>query len=283
MKIIIILVCLAVQRFLNVRLSIADFDWFKPYMGLVRKMTGGKELTGYDGLAFTVLPIILLVGVFDLIFGMSTLFSFVFGLAILFYCLDGRNMAKQLVAYLGGGEGDARKEVVGFAIGTVSEATNAQARVVSNSVFQKSLHNVFAVLFWYYILGVFGALLYFVVRLVWTRASASDAELVGLTDSSATVLGVLDWVPVRLSGLGYALVGAFGNVFGSLMKNIVAGTSSNDSLTAEFGLIGINADPASDEKADVEENKSALELAFRAQIVWVVVIGVFCLLSLALQ
>lgn len=281
MKIIIILVCLAVQRFLNVRVSIADYDWFKPYLGLVRKMTGGKELSGYDGLAFTVLPIVLLLGVFDLIFGMSPILSFVYALLIVFYCLDGRDMAGQLKACLGGGEGDARKEVVDFAIGTVPESPNGQARAVSNSIFQHSLHLVFAVLFWYWLLGVFGAILYYVVRLVWVRASSSDAELVGLTDSSALVLGVLDWVPVRLAGVSYALVGAFGNVFSSLMKNIVGGLNTGDKLSAEFGLVGISADPASDEKADVEENKSALELVFRAQIVWVVVIGVFVLLAMA--
>jgi len=281
MKVIIILACLAVQRFLGVRLSLADFDWFKPYMGLVRKINGGKELSGYDGLAFAVLPAVLLIGILDLIFSLHTVLGFVFALAVVFYCLDGRDMARRLKAYLGSGEGDPQKELLAFVGTNLPESTNAKARVVSNTIFQESMHRVFSVLFWYMLLGVFGAFLYFMVQMVSQRARSSDPELVGLTDSSTLVLGILDWVPVRLTGLGYALVGAFGKVFGGWMKNIVTGTGTADRLAAEFGLAAINADFASDEKANIEENKSALEIVFRAQIVWIVVIAVLCFLALA--
>ena len=84
-------------------------------------------------------------------------------------------------------------------------------------MFLKSYQKIFAPLAWYFIAGPIGLTLYVVVETL--RAQLSTQKYFIL------VAGILDWVPVRLAGLTFALAGNFGAVFKDLMKEFFPGVS----------------------------------------------------------
>lgn len=305
MKLIIVLICLGVQRYLNINFSLADYNWFKPYSDLL-KGSVGKMLNGYVGVAIVVLPVVIVVWLLSLLFSgvVFGLLSLVISIGVLFYCMDGRDLSGQLSAYLGGSENKASAEVAASeanpkavegsessaspkaasADQQVADFLNADvptgqaetARAITTAVFTKSLHFVFSVLFWFLLLGTFGALLYFMVA---TIQQYADQEFPEMKEANGVVLGVLDWVPVRLLGLSMALVGSFAAVFGRWMKSLTAGIEQSNQFATDFGLSALGKDSQDVQSADVEENKSALELVFRSLVVWVVVVAVLTIVA----
>ena len=61
MKLLVVLICIGIQRFLNIRFSLSELDWFKPYRDLIQKTFGQSLMKGYVGLAIVVLPVAVLV------------------------------------------------------------------------------------------------------------------------------------------------------------------------------------------------------------------------------
>jgi len=278
MKLIIILLCLGLQRYLNINVSLADYDWFKPYTDIIKK-SAEKLLNGYVGVAVVALPVVVVVWLIHAALGGVAygILGLVISVVVLFYCMDGHDLTDNLKTYLGmSQEGDADKEVSDFLGGNVPEGAAEKVRAITDVTFTKSLHNVFSVLFWYLILGTFGALLYFMVSLINKNA---DKEFPAMKEANALVLGVLDWIPVRLLGLSMALVGSFGSVFGRWMKALTAGLERSNEFATEFGLAAIGKDPAKVDDADVQENKDALAIVFRALIVWVVFVALLTIVA----
>ena len=112
---------------------------------------------------------------------------------------------------------------------------------------------------------------------------ADDASLSEESDTSLNrcmnkILGVLDWVPVRLVGLSYALVGHFGSVFKSWLKKLLQGVSNTQELVAEWGMIALKQAGTPDiststtQAAPNTQQAEAITLIDRSLIVWLVVI-----------
>lgn len=131
---------------------------------------------------------------------------FAFGLLVLLYSLGRGNMHAQLDAYL---ERWSRGDLE--AAYRAAEATmhiDARARVddvvslharVRKAVLYTALVRWFAVVFWFYLLGPAAGLFY---RLVQLHVAKDAAPL-------QKVLFWLEWLPVRLLGLAFAITGHF--------------------------------------------------------------------------
>lgn len=285
MKLLIVLICMGIQRYLNIRFSLSDMDWFKPYRGLVSKTLGQSGmLKGYIGLAIFVLPIAVLVWILNGILSGSLLLELIVGAAIVFYCLDARDIGSQISNYLSGGKAEKGKtseeELAGFLKGSVPKSASDQARAVSTQISLVTQHHVFSVLFWYLFLGVFGAVVYFLVHRIAHEAEHKDSDVADVADASRFAQAIMAWVPVRLAGLSLGVVGAFGTLFNQWMKNIAGGLDLEQKLPVIFGLSAVNADLEKADKASVEENKGLLDLVFKAEIVWIAAFGLFALISL---
>lgn len=272
MALIIILAVLGVQWFVGIRCAMSDFDWFGPYVEFLHK---NLEKTGmwnsFSGLAFVVLPILLVVALVDYMFhdSFGRVLEFLFSLLILWYCLDARNPADRLSGYFSGNK--AEKEVKEFVGSTLPKTDEGVARKVSETIFSNALSNIFSMLFWFMLTGPVGVALYYLVSLV---AEQSVKPAKPLSDAAKMVMGVLDWAPVRLLGLSFALMGSFGSVFVYWMKNLVTGLEGAHKLAIDYGLIANGANPDSDKGASAQEAKDAAGLCFRALIVWLVLLAV---------
>jgi membrane protein required for beta-lactamase induction len=285
MKLLIVLICIGIQRYLNIRFSLSELDWFKPYRALVKSLLGSTGLLkGYIGLAIIVLPVAFLVWLLNFILGGSAVIALVIGAVVLFYCLDARDLSKQIPTYLGGAKTEAGKsaddELKAFLQETLPTSATDRARAVSSKILLWTQHHVFSVLFWYMLLGVFGVVTYYLVHRLTHEAVHKDSDAVDYLEASRVVQGAMAWVPVRLAALAYGAVGSFGSVLNQLMKNLVGGLDLDQKLPVIFGLSSVNADVEKSDKATVEENQSILAAVFKAEIVWVVAIALISLISL---
>ena len=285
MKFFIILLCIGIQRFLNIRFSLPEMDWFKPYRALVQKTLGQSGLMkGYIGLAIIVLPIAVLVWLLNMIFGGSLAIGFVISAIVIFYCLDARDLSNQISNYLSGGKNEkgksADEELQAFLKTSLPISPTDKARAVSSKILLWSQHHVFSVIFWYVLFGLFGAVVYFLVHRLAHEAANKDSDAAAYADASQVVQAIMAWVPVRLAGLSLGAVGAFGAVLSQWMKNIAGGLDLEQKLPVIFGLSAINADVEKSDKASVEENKSILDVVFKAEVVWVAAVALISLILL---
>lgn len=133
------------------------------------------------------------------------------------------------------------------------DATKLNHNAPQQQIFNRAHEYVFNVLFWYAVFGVYGISIYIPIALL----SANNK-------AAATMKIWLDWIPVRLISLTYALIGHFADEFDLLHKYFLGGVSQTKSLKQQMGKVAIKTD----------DSKHAISLIHRAVILWLVVIAV---------
>ena len=90
-------------------------------------------------------------------------------------------------------------------------------------------NQLFAVIFWYIVLGPIAILLYRLIDL------CQQQDLV--KNSSKCILDLLDWIPARITTLFYLLAGNFQNGFSFWLKMITASPNENAILLNRVGAL----------------------------------------------
>lgn len=230
MSFIVILVCLSAQWFMGLGSSMYQFHWAGSYVKWMGQQFS-KLMKGHGlfGVLVLVLPILIVV---------SLIFTFVYhvlghvgylvlSLLLLWYCVD-------------------------VAILRQKPATASAADLFLNS-YQK----IFAPLLWYFVFGPVGLTLYVVVAIL--RVELRDQHYFVITQ------GVLDWVPIRVVGLTFALAGNFGAVFKLWMSNLLQGVSDNQDQVVTFGESATGSD------------SHAMDLIRRTLLIWLVIMALITL------
>lgn len=233
MLFIVVLICLAVQWFLQFGSAGYQYCWEVQYFQWMRSRC--EALTKGHALFTAILLVLPVVVIASLLF---TLVYHVLGhvgylvlsLALLWYCTD-------LTAF-----------------------KKLPADATSTNLFIQSYQKLFAPLFWYFVFGPVGLVLY--VSVVALRKQTSDQRYFGL------FLGVLDWVPARLFGLSFALVGNFGAVFKEWVKTLSQGIGDNYQPIIVCGEAVISAD-----KKNQDAQSIALALIQRSVLAWLAVMA----------
>jgi len=162
---------------------------------------------------------------------------------------------------------------------------------VEESVCVQANNRLFAVIFWFVLLGPLGAWAYRVTDLVRRRAvfaasreAAESGSSEHLRDAAITLHGWLAWIPARLTAIGYAAAGNFDTALGAWR----APTEQSSDLTSEYNelllaRVGVSALAlGEDEDEDFAERGirgaiAANRLVFRLLMIWAVVIAAMTL------
>ncbi len=275
MSLLIVLLCIGLQRYLDMPVPIIAYNWFKPYVSFLEKFLKSTPLwSGFAGVATVVLPVSLIIALFSFITKgwLLGLFHIGFSTLVLLYCLDARDYSTLLSGYLAKGEvANGHEQAEKFVGHTLPKTEAAAHKALTEAVFTKSLHQVFSILFWFLLLGSFGAVVYFVLALL-----NKTEELKTLHKAGAQILGIMDWVPVRLLGLSFALVGSFSNVYKPWVKALQQRVAKSNELAVTFGLAALGVDG---KKESLDTIQGAIDLCFRSQVVWVVILGLVTVAS----
>lgn len=251
MTFIIVLICIALQRFLKLDSMSHQVHWIEPYTRWMYSKTN-QIAHGHAMVSLLILIIPLLLGIsiiFALIYHLFGSIGYFVGSALLlWYCLDARELKNN--PYEGG---------------NVSK------------LFIHTYRHLFAIVFWFAAFGPVGLTLYVVIdNLRRYLESQPDEKQINLLYFITHVQGLLDWVPLRLLGMTFAFVGHFSNSFKLVVDQLFSGIKHNQQQIVDWGLAAQLGDEINAEASLAD----TFTLIDRALIVWLMALALFNIIYL---
>lgn len=245
MALFTVLLALGLVQFWGSGAPLHRDDWFHWWCG---RLAGRGELARNPEwmLAAAILPpvvaaAILMVSVEAVLGGLGAL---LLGALLLLYCLGRGNFNEMISGYLRNwyrGDLEAAREAAAPLLRELPETPAGEAQALHEQVFRGAAYcafeRLFAVLFWFLLLGIPGALIY--------RLSALYADTAqGRGNTAARWLWLLEWLPVRAMGFSFAIVGNFAGCYRAWRQCLTCrerGTAEVLEIYLEGALGGIDA------------------------------------------
>jgi AmpE protein len=231
----------------------------------------------------------------DRLFGFPHL---ILAVVVLFFSLGPNDIGEDVNEYCSALEDgdDARIDQTSRALveDAVPDDPLERIRCVEEAVCIQANNRLFAVIFWFVLLGPLGPLgawSYRVTDLVRRRAvfqagrDDHDSNTIEpLRHAAETLHGWLAWIPARLTAVGYAVAGHFDAALAAwrVGDEEPAGTSSGNSerLLARVGVAALALEAGDDEDLTargVRGATAAKRLVFRLLLIWAVIISAMTL------
>ncbi|MDM3871061.1 regulatory signaling modulator protein AmpE [Porticoccus sp. W117] len=295
MEFLIILVALGLHRLIpDLRLLHQD-GWFFSWI----KQLGEGPLTLPKFIVSLLLPTALMWLLGYLVAQwLGMLGTTVFGLLVLLYCLGRGNLPASLQTIEGHVEQEDRQAVFHDAMELegeelVLESVDGETTPVRDSdeeLHQALLQNLsyrffehsFPVVFWFFLLGVPGAILYRLSELQANRKQSRDQADEKCDDSDGINcpslnlaqrwLWLMEWVPVRILGFTFALVGNFGCCMHHWKECVVCPIRTTGQVLLHYVVGALSADV---DRADIQvaELEAVHNLFHRAMVLWLCLIA----------
>lgn len=153
-----------------------------------------------------------------------------------------------------------------------SEEPDGLLQAVQGHLLWQGFRGFFAVIFFYLIAGPIAALTYRLLVL-----SAEQSSWPQAAGFSTRLLHVLDWLPVRLLSISFALIGNFITVNRALTHELLCITEPADSLLSKTGRAAVEAES----HALGEKGTTTLDniwfLLVRSAVLWYAVLAAWTL------
>lgn len=299
MKLIALLAGLLIERLATHLFHLRQLRWLDSIIDSgfdkASKVAGLPPLLAVLLLALVLVsPLLLLLYFFGALFyGVAYL---LIAIVVLFFSLGPKDIGEQVDDYCAALEADDDEEIRRTAKALlerdVEGAAEQRVRDVEAAVCVQANNRLFAVIFWFVLLGPVGAWSYRVTDLIRRRAVFALArDESGEADAGArfsvaasTLHGWLVWIPARLTALGYALAGSFDKAIGAWREPAGAShaTPREDSehLLARVGTAALDLSAVEDESAaerGIRGATAANGLVFRLLGIWAVIIAAMTL------
>jgi len=238
MTFITLLLCLGLERFLHRGKFLARFNWFEQYVSKINELTKNNSWSQqyFIPLLFVVLPIVIPVAIIYFLSAtfIQGLLAFLIGAVVLFYCLGPINIF--------------------------------DTKQIHQPIFWQANESLFAVIFWMALLGPIAALVYRLVE----RSAHIHPSYPALGKSAQQVRALLDWLPVRLFSILFALAGNFVQTSHFCLDYLLRDVSFNRELIDKSGRIALGLDETTE--FTNENYDSALRLIDRDLILFLIIV-----------
>lgn len=285
MSLISILISLAIESYWEQIDKLRHYDWFEKYCSWMMNKLEGQAI--YDsplGVVLVLAPLVFAVWLVDaMLGGVFSLFSFVFGVAVLLFCLGPRTLSRDAQAYLDAAEAGDHELAKQYAIEIlgrpVDEKPQELAEAVKAAILVRANDRLVAVMFWFVLLGPVGAVMF-------RAATMLKDETVLVPDkfshSVHDLFWVMNWLPARLCIIGYALAGNFIDTVSYWRSLKDFWTRDSDELLIASGVGALRQDMRSDIIEQGEERfyqgvALAISLIKRTVIVIITLLALFTL------
>jgi len=226
MNLIAVLAALGLEQWRAFRWRAAlERQYVRYARAIERKLNGGTSQQGLIATLLTVLPPVLIAaGVFFALDAFHPLLGLAWNIGTLYLLMGFRRFSHLFTevreALRANDLNGARRALAAWRGGATAELSSGDvAKLAIETGLMDSYRHVFATLFWFAVLpGPAGAVLYRTAALVadeW-RGDSGRAEPTPIGQARAVfggpargLLWLLDWIPVRLTALSFAIVGDF--------------------------------------------------------------------------
>ncbi len=173
----------------------------------------------------------------------------------------------------------------------VPEDVAERTSCVESAVCVQANNRLFAVVFWFVVLGPLAAWAYRVTDLIRRRAvftAARDEETDGLSarirDAAEMLHGWLAWIPARLTAVGYAAAGHMDEAIAALRAPTedkeLSTSERSESLLARVGIAALALQDRPEETPNeraIRGAEAANHLVFKLLLIWAVIIAAMTL------
>lgn len=280
MTLIIILIGMAVEHFIGVADKIRRFAWFNRYINWLENRLARYPLwNGAGGVVLSLAGPLLLVALLS--WGLSALFfplGLLFALAVLIYSLGPKYLNPQLEELIEALEQDDETRVVALqAEFSVETGVAREEQLLLENILLAANERLFGVLFWFIVLGPFGAMLYRLGCLLWRQ----QRDIHGYyAEAVRDLCNILNWPTARLMALGNAVTGDMVKAVEAWREVEEPSLSVNEAVICVSGLGALDCwEPGDEEPETVRENKiywlqCLRGLLNRNLLAWLTILGV---------
>ncbi len=204
--------------------------------------------------------------------------SFLFSFSVLLYCLRSNEFnekiedLKFIIENKTKVENDSILKLLGVNIKSGGTIKDFPYKLTEN-LFFSSTRNIFTVIFWFLLLGPGGALGYkFLDYLVFTNDLRIDKTS---KNNLKEILGLVEFIPIRLSSLAFAVVGNFEHALGSWKKfdlNDKSLHQSNIELINKIGSSSAQLESSYNDDDIIEKISYIQTLVVRSLLAWLSII-----------
>lgn len=265
MSFLVLVLVLWVEKFSALRHRLQRDGFF---LGeLVRLERSGKVHPWWTLAILVLAPVILLTLLLHVLEPVAYgLLAMPVHLLVLIYSL-GRGDAKAALgpfrdAWRGGDE-QAALHVAERDLGLVAEEPRALLVQVQGYLLWQAYQSFFAVIFWYFVLGPAAALAYRLLSL-----SIAHSGQPALKASAERLRHVMDWLPVRIIAVSFALVGNFVAVMRLMLHELLNWHISAAHLVTRVGRVADDIPDEEDSQRGLGRLDSLWELLLRTAVLW---------------
>lgn len=276
MALISIIIGLLIDRAFRHMHDLRELSWFE---FLTRKTTTwlGTSNGVLQLLVVLFLPVLVIAGIqfllSDLLFD---LLYMMFGIIVFTYSLGPACLSSDIEYYLDarrlGDEDEALHYAGALTERAASTSPDQQTSDVTRAILYAANERIFAVIFWFVIIGPAGAILY---RLA-TSVSKQDDINERIKPAAILFQGVLTWVPARMLALGYALTGHFEGAMQAYKNRPYESDIAleNYDVLVNTGMGALRDHEMTDEISGIT---SARNLVLRSILIWIAVLALLTL------
>jgi membrane protein required for beta-lactamase induction len=281
MTLIFILIALGLDFFLGGLERYRNYNWITAlFYSLEKRLAHYRYWDGIPGLL-----VVLAIPFFGLLLLMtfchywSGISEAVLTLIILIYCLAPEDLDNRLDLYIRAvdeniGSVDVQADnLINYEL--VSDEENNDAAIIKSALIE-SHQRVFAVIFWFLILGIVGAMMYRVVRVLTEEHRGVRS---GIADTTKDLLNILEWPSTRIMIIGLGLAGSLVDAFSGWKQSEQLSFEVNNDVLADAGMGALQylpeiEVPGREESYWIGELKSLIN---RTLIIGLAVLGIMTL------
>jgi len=282
-----ILIALLLERITPQLIDLRQYRWLREYNQWMIDVLHIERLGSWLGFAMLMLPLLLVIWVLAAMFenALFGLFELVFNIAIVFLCLGPKELNGQVDRYLDAIEiGDSQQQF--SAASRLTRETPMmdlpqQVVQVCKSLFVEANSRMFAVLFWFTLLGPVAAVFYRLLEQLLQQKILQDS-LKHIEHVLHSALGWIDWIPVHLSLFAYMISGSFEEGLQAFRRGSISAVNiydQNNEILQNVGYQAISAHEVDNDSQALDLLRKSRGLVLRSLVVWLLLLLVLSLLN----